>query len=58
MWDVVDNGIAVLDLGQFAENWLRDKLPNKFRQIVFHVRQIVFRKIVPYTVFAPAKRLK
>ena len=33
------------------------------RQIVLHVRQIgfrqiVFRQIVPYPVFAPAKRLK
>ena len=58
----------IRDTGQFAErqfveNWLRENLPIKFRQIVFHVRQIgfrqiVFQQIVLYPVFAPAKRLK
>ena len=48
---------------QLAENWLRDNLPINFRLIVLHVRQIgfwqnVFRQIVPYPFFAPAKRLK
>ena len=35
-----------------------DNLPNNFRQIALHVRQIGFRQIVPYPVFAPGKRLK
>ena len=48
---------------QFAQNWLRDILPNNFRQVFLQVRQIGFRQIifrpnVPYPVFAPAKRLK
>ena len=44
--------VSGADTGQFAKNWLSDNLPNNFRQIVFHDRQIV-----PYPVFAPAKRL-
>ena len=51
------------DTWQFDENWLRDNLPNNSRHFVLHVRQIgfrqiVFRQIVPYPVFVPAKRLK
>ena len=42
---------------------MKDNLPKIIRQTVLHVRQIgfrqiVFRQIVPYPVFASAKRLK